>query len=147
LAEVGTGSFHPENDSRPWLRFNLVAHFRQASWLLQRSRITQRVWNEVEELLQQKKMNERSLPAMVDAAFGYRINRAHYVNSALVSEQVASIELRTLVESGMLVAEGLTRGRIYRGSDKLTEIYRRNYEVRSNIDPFIQELLPFPDSK
>src|SRR5207253_1827875 len=31
LAEVGQGAFHPENDCRPWIRFNLIAHYRQAS--------------------------------------------------------------------------------------------------------------------
>lgn len=144
LAEVGKGKFHPENDCRAWIRFNLVAHYRQAAWLLQRSRITQRVWNEVEGLLQRKKVNERALPALVDAAFGYRIRRFHYMTSAEVSEQVASIELRMLVDLGFLIAEGETRGRIYRASDKLAQIYRRNYEPRSNVDPFIQEGLPFP---
>jgi len=144
LAEVGKGRFHPENDSRDWIRFNLVAHYRQAAWLLQRSRMTQRVWNEVEELLRRKKVNERALPALVDAAFGYRIRRTHYINSAEVSEQVASIELRMLVDLGLLTAEGQTRGRIYRASNKLSEIYRRNYEPRSNVNPFTQEALPFP---
>jgi len=96
LGDVGKGRFHPENDSRAWIRFNLVAHYRQAAWLLERSRITQRVWNEVEELLRRKQVNERALPALVDAAFGYRIRRSHYMNSAEVSEQVASVELRML---------------------------------------------------
>ncbi len=144
LADVGKGKFHPENDCRAWIRFNLVAHFRQAAWLLQRSRMTQRVWSEVEELLIRKKVNERALPALVDAAFGYRIRRSHYMTSAEVSEQVASIELRMLVEVGFLVAEGETRGRIYRASDKLSQIYRRCYEARSTVDPFTQEALPFP---
>jgi hypothetical protein len=144
LADVGKGKFHPENDSRTWIRFNLVAHFRQASWLLQRSRMTQRVWNEVEILLKRKKLNERALPTLVDAAFGYRINRSHYMNSAEVSEQVASGDLRMMVERGLLVGEGETRGRIYRASEKLNEIYLRNYEPRSNVDPFTQEALPFP---
>jgi Fic family protein len=144
LADAGKGSFHPENDSRTWIRFNLVAHYRQAAWLLQRSRITQRVWNEVEALLRRKKVNERALPALVDAAFGYRIRRSHYTNSAEVSEQVASVELRMLVDLGLLMAEGETRGRIYRASAKLSEIYVRNYEARSNVDPFTQEALPFP---
>jgi Fic family protein len=40
LLEVGRKAYHPENDCRPWIRFNLVAHFRQASWLLQRSHMT-----------------------------------------------------------------------------------------------------------
>lgn len=54
LAQVGKGAFHPQNDCRAWVRFNLVAHFRQASWLLQRSRMTQRIWNEVEQLAARK---------------------------------------------------------------------------------------------
>lgn len=144
LAEVGKGKFHPENDCRKWIRFNLVAHYRQAAWLLQRSRMTQRIWNEVEVLLLRKNVNERALPALVDSAFGYRIRRSHYMNSAEVSEQVASIELRLLVDLGFLIAEGETRGRIYRASDKLREIYLRNYEPRSIVDPFTQDTLPFP---
>ncbi|HJX84815.1 MAG TPA: Fic family protein, partial [Candidatus Angelobacter sp.] len=93
LGEVGKGAFHPENDCRPWIRFNLVAHFRQASWLLQRSRITQRVWDEIEHLMTQKGLNERGLSTLVDAAFRYKIRRTHYLKSAEVSEQVASRDL------------------------------------------------------
>src|SRR6202142_3758363 len=63
LAQVGRGSFHPQNDCRAWIRFNLVAHYRQASWLLQRSHMTQRVWNEVEELLNRRSINDRALPS------------------------------------------------------------------------------------
>jgi Fic family protein len=145
LAEVGKGSFHPENDCRAWIRFNLVAHFRQASWLLQRTRMTQRVWNEVEELLHAKKLNDRGLPAVVDAAFGYTIRRSHYMNAAEVSEQVASRELKMLVDSGLLIPVGETKGRAYVASDMLREISKRNYERRTNLDPFTQEALPFPE--
>jgi len=144
LAAVGGGAFHPENDCRPWIRFNLVAHFRQAAWLLQRSRITQRVWDEIEMLIHRKGVHERSLPVLADAAFGYRIRRTHYMNSADVSEQVASRDLKLLVERGLLTAEGETKGRIYRASDDLHSIYARHYETRTNIDPFTQDTLPFP---
>jgi len=144
LAEVGKGAFHPENDCRPWIRFNLVAHFRQASWLLQRSRISQRVWTEIEQLIRMKGVPERSITALFDAAFGYRIKRTHYINSTGVSEQVASRDLKILVDLGLLVAEGETRGRIYDASPALHDIYLRNYETRSNVDPFTQEGLPFP---
>jgi len=34
LGEVGRGSWHPENDARPWIRFNLTAHLRQARTML-----------------------------------------------------------------------------------------------------------------
>jgi len=30
LADVGQGSWNPENDARPWVRFCLTAHYRQA---------------------------------------------------------------------------------------------------------------------
>jgi Fic family protein len=144
LLEVGRKAYHPENDCRPWIRFNLVAHFRQASWLLQRSHMTQRVWNEVEELLNRRSINDRALPSIVDAAFGYRLRRQHYMMSAEVSEQVASRELHDLVEGGLLIAQGETRGRSYKASEMLKEIYLRNYQPRTLIDPFQNEGLPFP---
>jgi Fic family protein len=145
LARVGQGRFHPENDCRDWIRFNLVAHFRQAAWLLQRTHITQRVWDEVERLAVSKGVNERAIPVLVDAAFGYKIRRSHYMNSAEVSEQVASRDLRILIDHGFLIGEGETRGRIYEASDKLKEIYLRHYETRSNVDPFTQEKQPFQE--
>jgi Fic family protein len=147
LGKVGKGAFHPENDCREWIRFNLIAHFRQAAWLLQRSRMIQRVWNEVEQLLKTKKLNDRALPTLVDAASGYRIRRTHYMNSALVSEQVASRDLKILVDHGLLIGEGETRGRIYESSIQLREIYMRNYETRTTVDPFEQEEPPFPQGK
>jgi Fic family protein len=143
LAAVGKGSFHPENDCREWVRFSLVAHFRAASWLVQRSRIAQRVWTEVEDLAKKKGVNERSIPILVDATFGYRIRRTHYMSSADVSEQVASRDLKILVDHGLLTAEGETRGRIYVASEVLTTIFRRNWEPRTNADPFTQGALPF----
>lgn len=143
LTEVGKGAYHPDFDCRPWIRFNLVAHYRQASWLLQRSRITARVWDEIEQMLSRLGVNERSLPALADAAFGYRVRRSHYLTSADVSEQVASKDLRHLVETGLLVPQGETRGRVYVASKNLSSIYLRNYEKRTNVDPFAQPLLPF----
>jgi len=136
LAEVGKGAFHPENDCRPWIRFNLVAHFRQASWLLQRSRMSQRVWTEIEQLVVAKGIHERSIPALFDAAAGYRIRRTHYINSTGVSEQVASRDLRILVNLGLLAATGETRGRIYDASPALRDVYLQHYETRSHADPF-----------
>jgi Fic family protein len=146
LAQVGKGAFHPENDCREWIRFNLVAHYRQASWLLQRSRMTQRVWAELERLLLQRGINDRALPTVADAAFGYKIRRSHYMNAAAVSEQVASRDLKILVDHGLLTGEGETRGRTYEGAPVIREIYFRNYERRTDIDPFRQGALPFPSN-
>jgi len=144
LAEVGRGAWHPENDCRAWIRFNLVAHYRQASWLLQRSRMTQQVWNEIEHMITQLKMDERSIPALADAAFGYRIRRSHYRISAEVSEQVASRDLKALVDHGFLEPKGETRGRYYLATPFLKEVYLRNYERRSSFDPFMEGPMPSP---
>ena len=38
LAEVGGGAWHPERDTRPWIRFCLTAHYQQAGTLLRRTR-------------------------------------------------------------------------------------------------------------
>ena len=89
-------------------------------------------------------VNERALSTLVDAAFGYKIRRSHYMKSAQVSEQVASRDLKILVDHGLLTPEGETRGREYMASKPLREIYLKNYERRSDIDPFTQEALPFP---
>jgi hypothetical protein len=109
-----------------------------ASWLLQRSRMTQRIWGQLEQLLLQKRVNDLALPAIADAAFGYRIRRSHYLKSAEVSDQVASRDLKELVDKGLLIGQGETRGRVYVGSPLIREVYLRNYEVRTNVDPFTQ---------
>ena len=147
LGEVGKGAYRPENDARSWIKFNLVAHFRQATWLLQRSRMTQRVWGEVEQIMNRLGLNDRSLPVLVDAAFGYKIRRTHYINAAEVSEQVASRDLKIIVDLGLFTSQGETRGRIYSASPRLREIYVRNYERRTEVDPFEQGLLPFKASQ
>jgi hypothetical protein len=66
------------------------------------------------------------------------------LKSAEVSEQVASRDLKELVEKGLLIARGETRGRIYDGSPLIREVYLRFYETRSNVDPFAQAETPSP---
>ena len=145
LTEVGRGSWHPENDCRAWIRFNLVAHFRQASWLLQRTRITERVWGAVEQVALQRGIPDRALPSLVNAALGYRVRNSDYSASAEVSKQVASRDLKMLVEAGLLVADGQTRGRVYIGSKVLRDIYSNNYQPRMNVDPFAETVAASTD--
>jgi Fic family protein len=149
LAEVGRGFWNPANGCRPWIRFNLVAHYRQTVWLLQRNRMTQRVWSEVEQIVSQRGLPERMIAALVNAAFGYRIQNSSYRTSAEVSEQVSSRDLKILVNEGLLVPAGHTRGRLYLRSKMLEEIYLRNYEKRTYEDPFVelQPSLNFPSEE
>jgi hypothetical protein len=96
----------------------------------------ERVWGAVEQVAAQCGIPDRALPSLVNAALGYRVRNPDYRASAEVSEQVASRDLKMLVEAHLLVADGQTRGRVYVGSEVLRDIYSSNYEPRVNLDPF-----------
>ncbi|MGD0975496.1 MAG: Fic family protein [Candidatus Korobacteraceae bacterium] len=146
LAAVGEGSWHPKNDCRAWIRFNLVAHYRQGTWLLQRIRITQRVWDELERLLVARRLPSRAVFALSDAAFGYQVRNSSYSAKAEVSEQVGNQDLKALVKAGLLAPKGETRGRVYIASPLVKDIYLKSYEPKTYVDPFAQMTLPLTEA-
>lgn len=138
LAEVGAGSWHPERNARSWVRFCLRAHYHQALTLLRRSREMNRLWDAVEELIQRRKLPDRMIPAVADAAYGRRLRNTTYRTATDVSEAVAGRDLKTLVEAGLLEKQGENRGRYYVASPELTEIRRKTIEPRTPLpDPFL----------
>lgn len=147
LADVGRGSWNPENDCRPWIRFNLTAHYRQAMWLMQRLRMTQRVWDELEGMLKSKRLPPRAITAVTDAAFGYRVRNSSYSAMAEISEQVGNLELRALAKSGLLLAQGETRGRYYVAAPTVRDVYSKHYEQKTYEDPFSQMTLPLVEAR
>src|ERR1022692_1035457 len=54
LAHVGHGRWAPGNDARPWIDFSITAHHTQANTILKRTKETERVWNELEQLIKAK---------------------------------------------------------------------------------------------
>ena len=138
LAEVGQGSWSPSRDTRTWIRFNLTAHYKQAATSLCRMKMIAKLSDEVERIVKEKGLPDRSYMTMVDAAMGYRIRSVHYRNSAEVSPVVASRDLRALVEAGLLESVGEKRGRIYMASVELRMIYRKIHdaEFQAIADPF-----------
>ena len=137
VAEVGAGAWHPERDARPWLRFNLTAHFHQATTLLRRSREIDRLWDELGRELAKSALPERVIFALADAAFGWRVRNATYRPHADISEQVASRDLALSVAAGFLVPKGERRGRYYVASPRLSAIRDRTREARTTADdPF-----------
>jgi Fic family protein len=140
LAEVGAGSWSPANDARPWVRFCLTAHYRQARTLLRRSEEAERRWDAIDREVRRLGVPERSIPVLFNAAQGYRIRNATYRSLVEdVSELVASRDLRVLVEAGLLAPEGERRGRTYSASDGLRKIEQsvRTARVRDETDPFV----------
>jgi Fic family protein len=138
LADVGAGSWSPGNDARPWLRFCLTAHYRQARTLLRRCEEAERRWDAIDREVRRRGVPERSVPALYNAAQGYRIRNATYrVLVEDVSELVASRDLRVLVEGGLLTPVGERRGRFYLASDQLKRIEVSVRSARSrDADPF-----------
>ena len=139
LAEVGAGSWNPRNDARPWVRFSLTAHYRQARTLLRRGEEAERRWDAIDREVQRLGVPERAIPALFNAALGYRIRNATYRTLVEdVSELVASRDLRVLVEAGLLAPEGERRGRSYLPSPSLRqiEVSIRSDRARDDTDPF-----------
>ena len=139
LADVGGGSWKPERDARPWIRFCLAAHYRQARTLLRRTDESELRWNAVERLVRDRGIPDRSISALFNAAMGYRVRNATYRTLAEdVSELVASRDLRALVDAGVLKPEGRGRGRTYTRTDELARLEQsiRIDRPQDQADPF-----------
>jgi Fic family protein len=138
LAEIGRGKWNPQRDTRPWIRFNLTAHYRQAGTLVRRTVLIKKLWDELEREIEKRGLPDRVIGAVADAAMGFRVRSATYRHYADVSKVVASRDLRAAVESGLLLPTGERRGRIYRASEEIREIAVkiRGSEPKGIPDPF-----------
>jgi Fic family protein len=136
LGDVGQGSWHPENDARPWVRFCLVAHYQQAATLMKRHTFIGRVWLDVEKLRQSHGLHERTESALMDAAFGYKVRNAHYRTANHISDVVASRDLKVLTDIGLLMPVGQKRGRYYVATNVLKEIMQRYADTTRAANPY-----------
>jgi len=137
LAEVGGGTWQPQRDARPWVRFALSAHFQQIQTLRLRAAEAERRWDLLEQEVKYRRLPERSVPALFDAAQGFRVGNAAYRELADVSQVVAGRDLQGLAAAGLLEARGERRGRYYVASDLLTGLEASIYRNREPIpDPF-----------
>lgn len=137
LARVGRGYWQPENDARPWVRYCLKAHYVQARTLLRRIKESERLWAILSEETGRRKLPERTVSALFEAARGFRVRNATYRPLSDVTEQTATRDLKQLVDAGFLVPKGERRGRHYVASDHLRELRAKSLEVRVPIeDPF-----------
>jgi Fic family protein len=145
LGEVGRGSWHPESDARPWIRFILTAHLRQARTMLRRVRETERLWVSIDDIRRSTSLPERVMLVLFDAASGLRVRNATYRASLedagddTISEQTASRDLQRLVEASLLRPVGEKRARSYAGSPRLMQLRRDiidSRDPRDETDPF-----------
>lgn len=142
LAAVGTGRWEPTDHTRPWVRFTLTAHLRQAQTLRRRIDDAERLWLGIERLAAGR--DERQLAALSDAAMGLRLRRSTYLKIAAesgsdISEQTAGRDLKALADAGLLEPHGERRGRFYVASPRLRDVWlgiRGARASRDDADPF-----------
>ncbi len=139
LAEVGGGGWNPLRNAKPWVRFCLAGHYHQAQTLLRRMRELERVYAEMSELVRLNGLPERSAMALLQAAVGGRVRNGSYRISADISKNLATRDLKTLVDAALLVPEGEKRGRFYIASHRVAEIRHNLRLPRNNDDPFSQD--------
>ena len=141
LAEVGGGAWQPQRDARPWVRFALTAHYRQARTLLRRADEAERRWELLEREVWRRRLPERCFSALWDAALGFRVRNSTYRGFAEVSVAVAGRDLKMLSDAGLLVAQGQARGRYYVASNDLKELELSIRRDRTPMpDPFEEDL-------
>ncbi|ORB72026.1 hypothetical protein BST45_01150 [Mycobacterium shinjukuense] len=145
LAKVGGGSWQPTNDARPWIRFVLTAHLRQAKTVLRRTDEIEKLYIELDRLIRRNRLPDRTMEALFDAAMGLRVRRSVYrailegQSDDTVSEQTATRDLQMLSNAGLLIPHGEKRGRFYTAGDEIRAIRQVIVERRNPkdyTDPF-----------
>lgn len=145
LADVGAGSWHPERDTRPWVRFCLRAHFLQIRTMQRRRAEIEELWNGCVALAEENGLPERCAAALVDTAYGLRIRRGSYqaageeMTGEEISDQTASRDLKAMVDLGLLEAVGERRARYYLAGDEargLRAAIRAKRPPKETDDPF-----------
>ena len=159
LSEVGQGSWQPHISARPWTRFMLRAHYRQAWTLQRRVHETEQLYDGLAQVIADRGVLPRSIGALADAARGRRLQRSIYVklvelaDGDPISGLSASRDLRALTDAGLLDAVGAGRGRIYHGSQELRALWadiRSSRPPRTDDDPYktlAQQPLPGIDAR
>jgi Fic family protein len=132
LAEVGQGTWQPQRDARPWIRFVLTAHYRQAQTMIRRAEEAERRWTMLTQEASRLTLPERSVPALFNASLRFRLRNADYREVAEVNEHVAGRDLSRLVAAGMLAAKGERRGRYYVATSRLLAL---NDSIRAERKP------------
>jgi Fic family protein len=146
LAQVGQGRWSPQNDARPWVRFCLTAHYRQARTHLRRIEEIEELWVACQRLAETfSPTPERVTVGLMDAAYGLKLRNSRYrssVDDAVgeeISELTATRDLKAMVDAGLIEPVGERRARFYVASPTLIETRQAIRDARpprDSEDPF-----------
>lgn len=140
LAACGGGGWKPLRDVKPWIRFCLKGHYVQAQTLLRRNAELGLVYSDLLSLVQGHGLQERMALGLLEAAFGNRVRNASYRVSTDVSNNLASRDLKSLTDAGLLIPRGEKRGRHYVASPEVFSIRQRHRRPKGIDDPFVENI-------
>lgn len=123
LQKVQGGSYQPDRDAAPWVRFCVGAHVEQAHRRLEQLAQAGARWTALEDLADQRGWPDRLVIALEQSLFR-GVDRASYVAEADISAPQASNDLRRLVDAGLVVQRGRGRTTRYVASEHLRQIAR-----------------------
>jgi Fic family protein len=137
LGETGRGSWQPEGDARPWVRYCLTAHYIQARSVVRRVRESEAIWAELDELRRRHHLSERTMSALFDAAIGLRVKNSSYRAQLRnwgddISTQLATNDLKGIVNAGLLQQVGQKRGTHYAATKAISDV---TLKVRAGRQP------------
>lgn len=136
LGEVGKGSRNPSHSALPWVRFCLKAHYQQANTLIRRREEYEVLFDSIEELIRQRKLNERMTVPLFNSAIGMRLTNSRYQKETEESSYVAGRDLKILTELEILIPHGAKRGRYYTAGKELQRAKQRERRERTVLDPY-----------
>jgi len=136
LAETGQGRWNPQRDALPWVRFCLRAHFFQAARIIRRNDEYSALYTTVESLVFGRRLNERMVLPLFDAALGLSLTNGRYVTATGEQTHTATRDLKQLVGIGLLLPVGEKRGRKYIRSNVLLALRDKSRLPRASKDPY-----------
>jgi Fic family protein len=140
LSAAQGGSWQPERDARPWLRFCLRTHHLQAQSVQRRFAAAQRLWFRLEEIADAHHLGERTITALYAAATG-QLRRTYYMEEESLTRDQSLADLRTLRKLNLIDPVGHARTQRYVGGPALVTARQ---EVRAEVyKDFFRE--PYPD--
>ena len=120
LQKVQGGSYQPERDASPWVRFCVQAHVDQAGRRLEQIAQAGARWSRLEALVERRGWPDRLIVALEQSLFR-GVDRASYAAETGVSAPTASTDFRRLVDAGLVVRRGRGRTTRYVASEALRD--------------------------
>jgi hypothetical protein len=109
----------------------------QAQTVAQRIQEAGATWTELDSLIAEHSLPERSIDPLFEAVLGYRVRRAGYLKRTGVEDQTATRDLAALANAGLLIPHGKGRGRFYTAGESLQRIQQSRRARRTPLtDPY-----------